>query len=336
MGANCKQKDYIWIAEDAASPRSACVSLIQQLNDWLANLRRSRQNHIQKHGSKPRSCVFMQSCSNFEFYFGQGNMWSRDVLSWSSEQQLIPDISQTQSAATLAGLGQWRPVKVTWDHIRIPSCRLCHGGRVKIWRKVKGVLAHGAGVRTVTSQWNGCGFDSNLVPLSMEFACSPCVRAGFPLGSPASTNCNNWFLGFNLGALTPKLPLENHSRAWISWKFFPTVSSPKKPPLRTFYVDASASSSPAPVPNSMLTFAFFSQISATRQRGTEISRMDLENLKDNYSPDPRTSNPTLHFCYTECIPILFFVAVLFKSMYQNSLPSVQVLNLPSNLKTSRR
>lgn len=141
MGANCKQKDYIWIAEDAAFPQSACVSLIQQLNDWLANLRRSRQNHIQKHGSKPRSCVFMQSCSNFEFYFGQGNMWSRDVLSWSSEQQLIPDISQTQSAATLAGLGQWRPVKVTWDHIRIPSCRLCHGGRVKIWRKVKGVFS---------------------------------------------------------------------------------------------------------------------------------------------------------------------------------------------------
>lgn len=141
----------------------------------------------------------------------------------------------------------------------------------------------------------------------MEFACSPCVRAGF-----ASTNCNKkkkstvfWFLGFNLGALTPKLPLESHSRAWISWKSFPTVSSPKKTPLQTFYVDASASSSPAPVPNSMLTFTFFSQISATRQRGTEISRMDLENLKDYYSPDPRTSNPTLHICYTECILFYF-------------------------------
>lgn len=36
-----------------------------------------------------------------------------------------------------------------------------------------------------------------------------------------------WFLGFNLGALTPKLPLESHSREWISWKFFPTVSSHK-------------------------------------------------------------------------------------------------------------
>lgn len=32
-------------------------------------------------------------------------------------------------------------------------------------------LALGAGVRTVTSQSNGCGFDSNHAPLSMEFAC---------------------------------------------------------------------------------------------------------------------------------------------------------------------
>lgn len=137
MGANCKQKDYIWIAEDAAFCRSAGVSLIQQLNDWLENLRKSRQNHIQNHGSKPRSCVFMQSCSNYAWTWS-GQHVVKGCAIWSSEQRLIPDISQTQSAATLAGLGQWRPVKVTWDHIRAPSCHLCRGGRVKIWRKVKG------------------------------------------------------------------------------------------------------------------------------------------------------------------------------------------------------
>lgn len=133
MGANCKQKDYIRIAEDGAFPRSGCASLIQQLNDSLANLHRSRQNHIQRHGSKNQEVVCScrvaptLSCAPVKATCGLGTC--------SLEQRsLLPDISQTRSAAgTLPGLGQWRPARVTWDHIRTPSCRLCHRGE-DLWK----------------------------------------------------------------------------------------------------------------------------------------------------------------------------------------------------------
>lgn len=95
---NCKQKDYIWIGEDAAFSWSACVSLILQLNDWLTNLPRSQQNLIQRHGSK-LEVVFLPSCSNSEFCDDQGNMWSRDVLSGAA---LTAPSSSSNSGSTWA------------------------------------------------------------------------------------------------------------------------------------------------------------------------------------------------------------------------------------------